>query len=433
MRRLLLTLTLLLGAVGMLAQDDEVTPIEIEQGYGAEKGFWQVYFNAPTGESDRSTYDGGIDLQLVAAIEDAQATLDIAAFEWGNPRLTEAVVDAYERGVQVRMVVDDEHVIEENEILLEEDEEAPFQAIIDAGIPFVDDDRSALMHNKFMIIDSEIVWQGSMNYTMNGTYRNNNNMIALRSRDAVAAYQTEFNEMFVREEFGPTSTDDDVTTFFAGDGAQVGIYFASEGDVVEPLLDVLDTAEESIHFMAFSFTEDRLGVKMIERAYAGIEVQGIFELRGSETRFSEMGRMYCNALNVRQDGNPYILHHKVIIVDEEIVISGSFNFSDNATQSNDENLVIIADADLAAQFMMEFDRLWGVAEPPDAEDMECNLSVPEQAPWVDVTGSVSCPSANTCGDLTCGEAYACLGEGLTRLDRDSDGVPCEAICPGGDR
>ncbi len=78
---------------------------------------------------------------------------------------------------------------------------------------------------------------------------------------------------------------------------------------------------------------------MIDRAQAYVEVSGIFERTGSETEFSEMGRLKSAGLDVMQDGNPYPLHHKVFIIDGRTVIFGSFNFSENADSSNDENLL----------------------------------------------------------------------------------------------
>jgi phosphatidylserine/phosphatidylglycerophosphate/cardiolipin synthase-like enzyme len=177
------------------AGSSAMTRLAIGQGYGAQRGFWSVYFNAPTGEQRRSLIVNGIDVHLAAQINSAQRTLDIAAFEFDNKVLTPAVLDAHARGVTVRIVTDDEHGLEE------EDESIP--KFIEAGIPVVDDSRGALMHNKFMIIDSQVVWTGSWNYTRNDTYRNNNNALALRSRKAVEVYQAEFNEMFLDEQFGP--------------------------------------------------------------------------------------------------------------------------------------------------------------------------------------------------------------------------------------
>ncbi|OQY81449.1 MAG: hypothetical protein B6D42_11210 [Anaerolineae bacterium UTCFX5] len=68
---------------------------------------------------------------------------------------------------------------------------------------------------------------------------------------------------------------------------------------------------------------------------------------------------------MRIDGNPYRLHHKVVfIIDDEIVVFGSFNFSSSAANTNDENIVLIGDADLAAQFVAEFERVQARAQQP---------------------------------------------------------------------
>ncbi|MEP7293379.1 MAG: phospholipase D-like domain-containing protein, partial [Chloroflexota bacterium] len=166
-----------------------VTLLPVGQGFGASKGFWQVYFTAPTGSRDASTYRGGIDEILAAQLGLVQQTLDIAAYEFNSPALTQAVLAAKARGVRIRIVTDDDDGLGDDETTLHQ-----FEAV---GIPIVTDERSALMHDKFMILDSATVWTGSWNYTINDTYRNNNNALALRSQLAVQDYQTEFNEMFV--------------------------------------------------------------------------------------------------------------------------------------------------------------------------------------------------------------------------------------------
>jgi phosphatidylserine/phosphatidylglycerophosphate/cardiolipin synthase-like enzyme len=51
----------------------------------------------------------------------------------------------------------------------------------------------------------------------------------------------------------------------------------------------------------------------------------------------------------------------LIIIDGEIVICGSFNFSDNADRSNDENLLIIYNRGVAAKFEEEFQRVYKAA------------------------------------------------------------------------
>lgn len=339
----------------------DVNILTLEQGYGAEKGFWQVYFTAPTGSRDSSVYVGGVDTVVAAAIDNVRGTLDIAAFEFNNRTITDAVLNAHRRGVVVRMVTDNDYGLN--------DDDATISELIEAGIPVVDDARSALMHNKFMIMDGSVVWTGSMNYTVNGSYRNNNNVLQLRSRRAVETYQSEFNEMFVDRQFGPRSPSDNRGNFNQN-GTPVEIYFAPEDDVLNAINSKINNARSSIHFMTFAFTEASVRDAMLARSNAGVEIQGIFERVGSGTEYSALTPLFCAGLQVRQDGNPFVLHHKVIIVDREIVITGSFNFSQNATRSNDENLVIIQDADLAAQYLNEYSRRWAEAITP--ENITCS-------------------------------------------------------------
>lgn len=339
----------------------DVLQFELEQGFGAQKGFWTVYFTAPTGSRDPATYHGGVDEALAAAIAQAQRTVDIAAYEFNSPALTQALLDAKARGVRVRMVTDDRDGLGSAATTLTQ-----LQA---AGIPIVTDERSALMHNKFIILDSQVVWTGSWNLTINDTYRNNNNAIALRSQAAVQNYQTEFNEMFIDGRFGPTSPVNTPNHIFTQDGTIVEVYFAPEDEVISQIIGAVAGAQRSVRFMTFSFTVDEIGSALLDRAAHGVDVQGIFERTGSQTVHSEFGRLYCAGLPVRQDGNPFVLHHKVFIVDEELVVTGSFNISANATHSNDENLIIVHDPDLAAQYLAEFDRRWAEAGTP--ANFEC--------------------------------------------------------------
>ncbi len=116
--------------------------------------------------------------------------------------------------------------------------------------------------------------------------------------------------------------------------------------------------------MAFSFTHDGIAQVLRERAQAGVSVTGVFERTGSETRFSEYGKLKEAGLEVFQDGNPYVMHHKVFIVDDRAVIFGSYNFSANADESNDENLLIVEDTALAQRFGEEFDRMLTAAKNP---------------------------------------------------------------------
>ena len=109
------------------------------------------------------------------------------------------------------------------------------------------------------------MWTGSWNFTVNGTYRNNNNILALESAEAVYAYQAEFDEMFERAEFGIRSTHDGVMQFDHADG-EISIIFAPEADEIGALIAEIEDAARSIRFMTFVFSLDELAEAMLRQA-----------------------------------------------------------------------------------------------------------------------------------------------------------------------
>ncbi|MEM8642409.1 MAG: phospholipase D-like domain-containing protein [Cyanobacteria bacterium P01_G01_bin.54] len=333
---------------------------------GSGGDWWQVYFTNPKAASDPNNLKGSIPEKLIDRINQAQRTIHIAAFEFNLTPVAEALIAAQERGVTVQWVTDDEHGLGADH----EADHGQFALLQAAGIEVKDDDRSALMHNKFWIFDEQVVWTGSTNITVNGNFRNNNNVLVLESPAVAAIYEREFAELW-RGEFGPTSPSTVAEQTATVEGTPIQILFAAEDEVASQLVPLLNNAQQSIHFMAFAFTHDALGTAIQDRFQAGVEVKGIFEVRGSETEYSELPQQFCAGMAVRQDGNPQTFHHKVFIVDNQTVVTGSFNFSDNADESNDENVVIITHRDIAAEYQKEFERRWQEATELDPAEINC--------------------------------------------------------------
>ena len=114
--------------------------------------------------------------------------------------------------------------------------------------------------------------------------------------------------------------------------------------------------------MAFAFTRADFAEALIAQARAGRTVQGVFEARqlqaGGDSAWQALSRA---GLDVRQDGNRYNLHSKVFIIDREIVVLGSYNFTASADTQNDENVLIIHNADLARAYWAEWQKVWMTA------------------------------------------------------------------------
>ncbi len=369
--------TLILGAYYLFTGSDPLglfteptaipSPTLAPAASGAESAsWWKVYFTDPAKINDPSNFSGSIPEKLIEYIDRAQETIHIASFEFNLTPVAEALINAHKRGVEVIWITDDEHGLEADE----EEGRGQFAMLEEAGIQVLDDARSGLMHDKFWIFDGQIIWTGSTNITENGNFRNNNNVIVFHAPELAAIYENEFSEMLAGE-FGTRSPSTPEMQSTEIDGTKIQVLFAAEDEVMDELISLVKGAEESVRFMAFSFTHDDLGDAVLYAAQKGGEVRGIFETRGSETEYSEMTSFYCEGIPVRQDGNPGTFHHKVIIIDNEIVVTGSLNFSNNAVESNDENVVIIYNAEIASLYLQEFELRWAEAEAPDADDLEC--------------------------------------------------------------
>ena len=333
----------------------------------ASGAWWEVYFTDPVNITDPANWQSSVAGRLIEKINAAQTSIHIAAFEFDLTPVAEALIAAKQRGVDVRWVTDDEQGLEADE----EPGHGQFAMLQAAGIEVRSDARSALMHNKFWIFDGQMVWTGSTNVTQSGIFRQDNNVVVVQSPALAAIYEREFQEMWAGQ-FGPRSPstlDEQVTVV---NGSQIVVIFTSEDPALETaIVPIVKSATKSVRFLAFSFTDYPLADAMSQRAQAGVDVAGVFEKVGSETEAAELRTLMCRKLPVRQDGNPGFLHHKFIVVDERIVITGSMNYSTNAETNNDENVIIIDNADIARLYLQEFERVWNLASDPDIEEIAC--------------------------------------------------------------
>jgi phosphatidylserine/phosphatidylglycerophosphate/cardiolipin synthase-like enzyme len=278
--------------------------------------------------------------------------VDAAIYSLSLHSVRDALIHAFRRGVQVRVVMESDNM----------DSAVP-QSLIEAGLPMLGDRSEGLMHDKFMVIDRSDVWTGSMNFTNEGAYEDNNNLMHIHSEKVAEDYEAEFKEMFVDDKFGPKAGAATPNPRVIIDGTPMDIYFSPDDHVQAALVDLLDNAKKSIYFLAYSFTSDPLGEAIRQRAAAGVKVSGVME---AEQVASNVGSEYdafrVAGMDVHLDGNRGQMHHKVMIIDNQIVVMGSYNFTASAEKTNDENLIVIYDPGIAAQYLGEFQRVYALAQ-----------------------------------------------------------------------
>jgi phosphatidylserine/phosphatidylglycerophosphate/cardiolipin synthase-like enzyme len=343
---------------------------------------------------------------VIELIRQSQTSIDIALYGFSNERIADELVVAAERGVIIRGVSDYDS----------EDGEG-WQLLYDAireGSKNIDvrlTNLTGIMHNKYFIIDNINVVTGSTNFT-DGMFLHYNNLIVFKSSSMALDFKKDFDLLYAG--FSGTdkgcslslSADDNGYNRLYGDGIrwsekehrvgnyEVAIFFTpyralfpsymavsprsfeyfnyesgaisrdEYGNAMNTIFPLIENANKNIYIMSFAFT-DKVLMELLANARArGVTVHVRSDYSQFRSSYSHSGKS-IEALSQRissfklcrkDDGG--LLHHKVILVDDEIVVLGSLNFSRNAVSTNDENYLIIRNAGVLYElFMGEFRRV----------------------------------------------------------------------------
>ena len=326
-------------------------------------GSIRPYFN----HSVDVTFSSGVDAQnittyfndtIAAYMDLAQNTLDICVYNASDATIASAINDAYNRGVSVRYIADDDVV---NSML----------SSLNSNIPIIyrDPSLAGIMHNKFIIIDADStenswVMGGSTNWSNpSNLFNDYNNIIFIQDEAVAKAYSLEFEEMWSGN-FGSNKIDNTPHKFVVN-GKDLEVYFSPSDQTTSRILEFINDVDYTLEFGLLGFTRDDLGLAVIEKDNQfGVNVRGIIEQEN--TTGSEFANLIAAGVNVKSHmGVTHSFHHKYSIADANTtssnptLLTGSHNWSSNAENNSDENTIIIHDATIANIYLQEFEKRWG--------------------------------------------------------------------------
>lgn len=333
--------------------------------------WYTLYFTKPSYPEKAADRSKGVDLAIVTDLDRARQSVDAAVFDFRLPSLVDAFIRAAQRGVRVRLVTD----YSANQASKEYTD--AIEKMEKGGVQVVRDHRSSLMHDKFVVIDKRLLWTGSMNFTPNDVYRNNNNMLRAEVPPLIENYSTRFDRLFQKRDANAPGKQVPNPRVTLSSSVTIENYFSPNGSTQQAILDKLKAAKKSIRLTAFTFTDTAMADMLKAQAHAKLAVQGIFESRNNGANGAEYEGLKQAGLDVLEDGNCYILHSKTMVIDDRYVVMGSYNYTANAENSNDENVLIIDDPNLANEYNAEFKRLYQQAQHPtkcgDTKTLELDI------------------------------------------------------------
>lgn len=342
----------------------------------------KVYFNRPVNTNYSNSSENfaiqlpnAIDDTLIAYINRAQQSIDIMVYNLGSAAgisdMAGAINQAYLNGKSVRVIYNEDTGNAGVAELL------PNIPKLISPVPQFPNGHG-IMHNKVFIFDAfsanpnlPLVWTGSTNLTTQQVNTDPNNVIIVQDQSLARAYTMEFEEMWGSNSmtpnasnsfFGPFKKDNTPHVFNIG-GRRVECYFSPSDGVNNRILEAINEASNDLIVNTMLITRNDLVDAIVQQKNAGTDVIVMVNHQNEgnmqnqyNTLLSNLSYRIITFSEIPQSGT---LHHKMMIGNTKsnnnpFVLTGSHNWSTSAEVRNDENTLVVYDADIANQYYQEF-------------------------------------------------------------------------------
>src|SRR5664279_2838011 len=137
---------------------------------------------------------------------------------------------------------------------------------------------------------------------------------------------------------------------YAFDNISADIYFSPEGGAQDAIIKAIDSAQSSILVQAYSFTSAPIAKALVDAHKRGVHIEVILDKSQRTEKYSSADFVQHAGIPAYIDAEHAIAHNKVMVIDGQTVITGSFNFTKAAEANNAENLLVIQDANMSAKY-----------------------------------------------------------------------------------
>jgi len=279
--------------------------------------------------------------KLLELINSSKKTIDCAVYDVSLESVSDALIARADQGIDVRFVSD---------FSASKNKNSSIGLLKDSNVSVITNStESSYMHNKFCVFDEKTVFVGSMNFTLNGNYKNNNNVLIVKDKEIAKEYTSKINSFF-NGKFSPKPKEEYTVNSYGN----LENYFCPEDDCLYNLLRLVDDTNYSLDCMLFSFTLDDFFQEIVDK---NIDQRYILESR-TNSDYSKYQDLKNNSIPVILDKNPNSMHNKFCIVDDYMVLTGSMNYSKNGTENNDESFLVVYDGNLAKEYKDYFNSYW---------------------------------------------------------------------------
>ncbi|MEI5585487.1 MULTISPECIES: phospholipase D-like domain-containing protein [unclassified Agromyces] len=301
-------------------------------------------------------------------IDDAQHVLAIAVQELDSRSIAESIVDARARGVRVRLILEGDYLGEVRAIPdpwnapgAHDENRLISSALLKSKVDLVTDLNPSIFHQKFIVRDPgrprAAVLTGSTNFTLTdtgtnattgrGSGQNLNHVVVLHGQRAATAYLREFERMrsgtfgALRERVEARPSE------FGLPLVRVKPLFAPRHGPEMEIMKQMLKAARTVDFAMFTFAQSSgIDDTMIRLRPQLDRIRGVLDRDQGAAAWAATKGLLGGSIELhanRRGTGVRKLHHKLMVIDERLLIVGSFNYTEPANTLNDENIIVIGD------------------------------------------------------------------------------------------
>lgn len=339
--------------------------------FDAEEENIQIYFLSPLKQKkpvNKCTSDAC--KTLLYNIDHAQTSIDFAIFGIREQdEILNAIAQAHQRGVKVRWVTD---LTEKKQCVYYDTPKlmklvpnymTDYDSADSLNIPdykYKLKYQGALMHNKFFIFDNKTVFTGSTNISNTCLTGFNSNVAVLINSPVVAdVYKQEFEQMYggrFHTEKRKVNNNEKIKL----GNIELSIYFSPANKPgTEQVIPLIAKATKYIYVPAFYLTRNDIIDELIKAHNRGVDVKIIVDETSVAGKYVNIDYIKNNGVNIKVEHWKGKMHMKSMIIDDNTLIIGSMNFTKQGEVMNDENCLIIKNANiLTPAYKAHFLELW---------------------------------------------------------------------------
>jgi len=138
----------------------------------------------------------------------------------------------------------------------------------------------------------------------------------------------------------------------------LGVYFTPPANAAVAIVKAIDASEREVLVQAYGFTHNAIAQALVRAHERGVRVRVLLDQKSQSSNRYVIGVLTDAQIDLRQDGKHAIAHNKVMVIDQAIVITGSFNFTNSAASRNAENFLVLKSEDLAEQYRLQWQNHW---------------------------------------------------------------------------